>query len=188
MTQKPLGKKAVFDAKKAKVANRHGKVHKQRKGESPLLAPLPPRPSPASHTCAAHTQAAVTSPTPRSPRRTRTCARCVSLDVVSGRPHHTRHPPHARGCAPGQEITRLINQRNEQDFARKASQSGGSLAVVRLVSWLQPPLPRWQASFSPPCLTRLSCWPPQLRPPPDKASAGKGKHFLKPNLKTAAQL
>ena len=39
MTQKPLGKKAVFDAKKAKVANRHGKVHKQRKGETTLLAP-----------------------------------------------------------------------------------------------------------------------------------------------------
>ena len=39
MTQKPLGKKAVFDAKKAKVANRHGKVHKQRKGEWTLLAP-----------------------------------------------------------------------------------------------------------------------------------------------------
>ena len=51
MTQKPLGKKAVFDAKKAKVANRHGKVHKQRKGEDPLLATaLSLATGPGSHT------------------------------------------------------------------------------------------------------------------------------------------
>jgi hypothetical protein len=30
-----------------------------------------------------------------------------------------------------QEVTRLINERNEADFARKASQSGGSLTLVR---------------------------------------------------------
>jgi hypothetical protein len=28
-------------------------------------------------------------------------------------------------------VTRLINERNEADFARKATQSGGSLTVVR---------------------------------------------------------
>lgn len=62
MTQKPLGKKAVFDAKKAKVANRHGKVHKQRKGEEPHLATalnLATRPR-LTHS-AAHSQAAVSS-------------------------------------------------------------------------------------------------------------------------------
>lgn len=43
----------------------------------------------------------------------------------------TATPSDAHGCASTQEITRLINQRNETDFARKASQSGGNLAVVR---------------------------------------------------------
>jgi hypothetical protein len=33
--------------------------------------------------------------------------------------------------ARAQDVTRLINERNEADFARKACQSGGSLTVVR---------------------------------------------------------
>jgi hypothetical protein len=38
-------------------------------------------------------------------------------------------------------VTRLINERNETDFARKASQSGGSLTLVRLCSATEPPQP-----------------------------------------------
>ena len=47
--------------------------------------------------------------------------------------------PRAALTAAAQEVTRLINERNETNFARKASQSGGSLTLVRLRSATEPP-------------------------------------------------
>ena len=76
---------------------------------------------------------------------------------------------------PPQEITRLINERNESEFARKATQSGGSLTVVRGRA-----LRRAAASRrSPNPLARLPL--PQIRPPPDAKApkAAKGKPSLK---------
>ena len=59
-----------------------------------------------------------------------------------------------------QEVTRLINERNESDFARKASQSGGSLTLARAL--------RARAAA---CALELICAPRarQIRPPPEAA-------------------
>ena len=66
-----------------------------------------------------------------------------------------------------QEVTRLINERNEADFARKASQSGGSLTLVR-------PARRAQRHAAAAALARAlnaaAARPAaQIRPPPDAA-------------------
>jgi len=61
------------------------------------------------------------------------------LDKASAREAKARGGAAAGGVrggrvSPGgllQDITRLINERNELEYARKATQSGGSLTVVR---------------------------------------------------------
>jgi len=78
MTQKPLGKKAVFDAKKAKPANRHGKVIKQRKG-APWLRHTARTPPPTvltpTHHVTVPTQGALSSRTARRRKRTQLSVR-----------------------------------------------------------------------------------------------------------------
>ena len=74
-----------------------------------------------------------------------------------------------------QEITRLINERNEVEFARKATQSGGSLTVVRC-SGVESPA---AALRNPDTLAR--CRPGA--PPPE--AKGSKKQSLKTNLKSA---
>jgi len=67
--------------------------------------------------------------TPRRARR----ARRTRRRALAGR---ARAPAAASSLTPHpsaitQEISRLINQRNEETFARKATQSGGGLSLVR---------------------------------------------------------
>jgi hypothetical protein len=180
MTQKPLGKKAVFDAKKAKVANRHGKVHKQRKGVAPLLAPpIHPHPPtrPASHTCCAHAggREFVNTKESKEDADVRTVRPASGWQRQAAPQRDTRPRPHA-AVRPTQEITRLINQRNETDFARKASQSGGNLAVVRAVcgsysrrtgDFSRPPPP----DLTRPCYALVSSARLRTRPALGRASS-----------------
>jgi hypothetical protein len=84
------------------------------------------------------------------------------------------------GCAPraAQEITRLINERNEADYARKATQSGGSLTVVRRG---RGGAAARRAAAAAPALTRRRAAAYQLRPPPDAQVKAKAK--AKPSVK-----
>lgn len=83
------------------------------------------------------------------------------------------------------EISRLINERNEAEFARKASQGGGGLSLVRLHTLLRAHAARSPLSVAarlpdsapaaphplpPPCA--------QIRPPPD-AGASKQQTLKK---------
>ncbi len=73
-----------------------------------------------------------------------------------------------------QDVTRLINERNESEFARKATQSGGSLTVVR---GARARGGRASRHGSP----NHAVSPSQIRPPPDAQQHNKAK--AKPSLK-----
>jgi hypothetical protein len=157
MVQKLLGKSALKSAKKAAprgVVPGKGKVSKQRKGATRaregggraarrggVAAAL--RGVAATHareqcglsaTISAYRsrercQVVSRTTTPRRARR----ARRTRRRALAGR---ARAPAAASSLTPHpsaitQEISRLINQRNEETFARKATQSGGGLSLVR---------------------------------------------------------
>ena len=94
----------------------------------------------------------------------------MSLSLSHRTPRLYLHP---------QEVTRLINERNEAEYARKATQSGGSLTVVRALRRTRAPA----AARSPNPPARAA--PPQIRPPPD---AHKASAKLKPHLKAPLKI